>query len=81
MMRRILAAAAIAGFAFGVPATAASADVGPNPTNSGTQVLGQLSALADATVGNNLLGDSLNDFDALSAAHLERINLNVLNNG
>ncbi|MEU8247691.1 hypothetical protein [Nonomuraea sp. NPDC048916] len=80
MMRRILAGAVIAGFAFGFSASAASADVGPNPVNDGQSVLSQFSILDDATVLNNVLNDSVKYIDILTIAHLQRVNVNALNN-
>jgi hypothetical protein len=80
MMRRILAGAAIAGFLFGVSATSASADVGPNAFNKDQQILSQLSILDDATVLNDVLNDSVKYIDVLTALHLQDIDLDLLNN-
>ncbi|GAA3544309.1 hypothetical protein GCM10022419_025650 [Nonomuraea rosea] len=80
MMRRILAGAAIAGFLFGVSATSASADVGPNAFNKDQQILSQLSILDDATLLNDVLNDSVKYIDVLTALHLQDIDLDLLNN-
>jgi hypothetical protein len=80
MIRRILAGAAIAGVALGLSATAASADVGPNPNNGGQAVLSQLSILDDLTALNDVLNDSLKYIDVITIAHLQDIDLDLLNN-
>ncbi|MEV4074577.1 hypothetical protein ACGFJC_20605 [Nonomuraea fuscirosea] len=80
MIRRILAGAAIAGCMFGMSATSASADVGPNAFNKGKQILSQLSILDDATVANDVLNDSVKYIDILTALHLQDIDLNALSN-
>ncbi|MEQ4715712.1 hypothetical protein [Nonomuraea sp. B19D2] len=61
MIRRILAGAAIAAAALGFSATAASADVGPNPQISGTSLLSQLTAAENLTALNNIANDSAKD--------------------
>ncbi|MER7504693.1 hypothetical protein AB0L05_13755 [Nonomuraea pusilla] len=80
MIRRILAGAAVAGIALGLSAQVASADVGPNPYNSGTNIAGQTSLLDDLTAANNLANNSLKGFDLLSLAHVEDLTANLLNN-
>jgi len=65
MIRRILAGAAIAAAALGFSATAASADVGPNPQTSGWTLLSQLTAAEDLTALNNILNDSAKDIHVL----------------
>ncbi|MFI7633805.1 hypothetical protein [Nonomuraea sp. NPDC049400] len=65
MIRRILAGAAIAAAALGFSATAASADVGPNPQTSGWSLLSQLTAAEDLTALNNILNDSAKDIHLL----------------
>ncbi|NRQ37433.1 hypothetical protein HII36_37210 [Nonomuraea sp. NN258] len=79
MMRRILAGAAIAGALFGLSTTAASADV-PNPVNYDKNILGQDSILDDLTALNDVLNDSLKYIDILTLAHLQDMELNILNN-
>ncbi|MER6944337.1 hypothetical protein ABT294_09970 [Nonomuraea sp. NPDC000554] len=80
MMRRILAGAAIAGLMFGVSATSASADDGPNSANTGTQLLGQWSVLDNLTAANSVLNGSLNYLDVLTVSHLLDADLSALNN-
>ena len=80
MIRRILAGAAITAVALGFSASAASADVGPNPSNTGQSILSQISALDDLTALNNVLNDSVKYIDVLTIAHLQDIDLDVLNN-
>jgi hypothetical protein len=80
MMRRILVGAAIVGAVFGFSATGATADVGPNPYNSGGQILSQFSVLDDATVLNNVLNDSLKYIDILTLLHLQDLDVPVLSN-
>jgi hypothetical protein len=80
MIRRILAGAAFAGLALGFSASAASADVGPNPHNGGQAILSQFSILDDLTALNNVLNDSLKYIDVLTIAHLQDIDVDLLNN-
>ncbi|MEV5892947.1 hypothetical protein [Nonomuraea fuscirosea] len=80
MIRRILAGAAIAAVALGFSASAASADVGPNPHNSGQSILSQFSILDDLTALNDVLNDSVKYVDVLTIAHLQDIDADVLSN-
>ncbi|GGO61441.1 hypothetical protein [Nonomuraea cavernae] len=80
MIRRILVGAAMAGIAFGFSASAASADVGPNPVNTGNSLLSQISVVDDAYVLNNVLNDSIKNIDVLTIAHLENVAVDVANN-
>ncbi|MER6944339.1 hypothetical protein ABT294_09980 [Nonomuraea sp. NPDC000554] len=80
MIRRILAGAAIAGVAFALSASGASADDGPNAANSGNQLLSQYSILNNATVLNNVLNGSANYIDVLTIEHLADLNVAALNN-
>jgi hypothetical protein len=80
MIRRILAGAAFAGLALGFTASAASADVGPNPHNGGQQILSQFSILDDLTVLNNVLNDSAKYIDVLSIAHLQDLDIPIVSN-
>ncbi|MER6510906.1 hypothetical protein AB0C33_24425 [Nonomuraea sp. NPDC048881] len=80
MIRRILAGAAIAVTALGFSASAASADVGPNPYNNGQSILSQLSILDDLTALNDVANDSIKYIDILTLLHLNDIEANVLNN-
>ncbi|GAA3697000.1 hypothetical protein GCM10022224_073580 [Nonomuraea antimicrobica] len=80
MIRRILAGAAIAAAALGFSATGASADVGPNPHNSGQSILSQFSILDDLTALNDVLNDSVKYVDILTLLHLNDIDADILNN-
>lgn len=88
-MRRILVGAALAGLAFGLSATAASAQATPGPmyqqtdptySNEGVALLSQLSLLDYVPVLNGSLNNSLNNNDIASVGHLEDIQLSLLNN-
>ncbi|MEV0619733.1 hypothetical protein AB0I81_40890 [Nonomuraea sp. NPDC050404] len=78
MIRRILAGAAIAAVALGFSASAASADVGPNPYNGGQAILSQFQIIDDAL--NNVLNDSLHDIEVNVIQILDEVNVSALNN-
>jgi hypothetical protein len=83
MIRRILAGAAIAAVAFGLSATAASADT-PNPYNGGQALLSQFQIIDDALndVLNHSFNESLRDIeiDVFEIADIKEIDLDLLNN-
>ncbi|AQZ68084.1 unnamed protein product [[Actinomadura] parvosata subsp. kistnae] len=78
MIRRILAGAAIAAAALGFSATAASADVGPNPSNKGQALLSQFQIIDDAL--NDVLNHSANDIEVEIINILDEVDLQLLNN-
>ncbi|QYC45685.1 hypothetical protein Nocox_40710 [Nonomuraea coxensis DSM 45129] len=78
MIRRILAGAAIAAVAFGFSASAASANDGPRPNNSGQAVLSQWQIIDD--VLNDVANNSLNNLDVNIIQLADEIDLDVLNN-
>jgi parvulin-like peptidyl-prolyl isomerase len=78
MIRRILAGAAIAATAFGFSASAASADLGPNPNNSGQALLSQFQIIDDAL--NDVLNHSVNDLEVEIINILDEVDLQLLNN-
>ncbi|MCK2213901.1 hypothetical protein MF672_008880 [Actinomadura sp. ATCC 31491] len=78
MIRRILAGAAIAAVALGFSASAASADVGPNPHNGGQAVLSQWQIIDD--VLNDVLNDSLESIDVNIIQIADEVELDLLNN-
>ncbi|GAA3117720.1 MULTISPECIES: hypothetical protein [Nonomuraea] len=78
MIRRILAGAAVAAAAFGFATSAASADVGPNPSNKGQALLTQWQIADD--VLNNLLNHSANDIEVGILQILDETNVALLNN-
>ncbi|MEU4571102.1 hypothetical protein ACBI99_33110 [Nonomuraea sp. ATR24] len=80
MMRRILAGAAICGLALGFSAGVASADVGPNVSNTGQQILSQFSIIDDVALANDVLNDSVKYIDVLTFLHLQDVEGNVLSN-
>lgn len=79
MIRRILAGAVTAGFALGLFAGAASADVGPNVSNTGQNILSQNSIIEDIGVVQDVLNDSVKNNDILTVAHLEDVDLQAFN--
>ncbi|MFB4269028.1 hypothetical protein [Nonomuraea sp. GTA35] len=78
MIRRILAGAAIAAAAFGLPATTASADVGPNVRNEGAAILSQFQIIDDAL--NKVLNHSANNIEVQIINILDEVNVPLLNN-
>jgi hypothetical protein len=80
MMRRILAGAAMVGVLFGLSATAALADVGPDTVNKGNEVLSQWAVVDDVTLGNDALDDSLKYINVLSPLNLQNVDIDVLSN-
>jgi hypothetical protein len=80
MLRRILVGAAITGAVFGFSASAASADVGPNVSNTGSETASQISLLDDLTALNHVLNDSLKYIDVITIAHLQDLDIDILNN-
>jgi hypothetical protein len=75
---RILAGAVVAAAAFGFSASAASADVGPNPSNKGQALLSQFQIIDDAL--NDVLNHSVNDLEVEIINILDEVDLQLLNN-
>ncbi|TYB59164.1 hypothetical protein FXF51_34885 [Nonomuraea sp. PA05] len=78
MIRRILAGAAIAAAAFGFSASAAIADVGPNPSNKGQALLSQFQIIDDAL--NDVLNHSVNNLEVEIINILDEVDVQLLNN-